>query len=74
MSTSISKRDYPQLKNEILLALPPEEYERLSPHMEYVQLSHGQVLIEHGEPIRDMYFPNDALISLVTQFFGRLDN
>lgn len=58
---------YPQLKNQILAALPPSEYQQLSPHMEYVQLPHGQVVIEHGEPIRDVYFPNDALISLVTQ-------
>jgi CRP-like cAMP-binding protein len=64
---STSERGYPQLKNEILIALPPDEYERLSSHMEHVQLPHGQVLIEHGEPIRDVYFPNDALISLVTQ-------
>ncbi|HEV7860006.1 MAG TPA: Crp/Fnr family transcriptional regulator [Pyrinomonadaceae bacterium] len=61
------ERVYPQLKNWILAALPPDEYERLSPHMEYVQLPHGQVLIEHGEPILFVYFPNDALISLVTQ-------
>lgn len=67
MSTSTSERGYPRLKNEILLALPRDEYERLSPHMEYVQLPHGRVLIENGEPIRDVYFPNDALISLVTQ-------
>lgn len=58
---------YRQLKNQILAALPPDEYEQLSPHMEYVQLPHRQVLINHGEPIRDVYFPNDALISLVTQ-------
>lgn len=64
---STSERPYHQIKNRILAALPPDEYERLSPHFEHVQLPHGQVVIEHGEPIQDVYFPNDALISLVTQ-------
>jgi CRP-like cAMP-binding protein len=64
---STSERPYHQINNRILAALPPDEYEELSPHFEYVRLPQGQVLIEHGEPIRDVYFPNDALISLVTQ-------
>jgi CRP-like cAMP-binding protein len=58
---------YLQLKNRILTALPPDEYELLFPHMEHVHLPHGQVVIQHSQPIRDVYFPNDALISLVTQ-------
>lgn len=64
---STSDRPYHQIKNRILAALPPDEYEKLSPHFEHVQLPRGQVIIEHGEPIREVYFPNDALISLVTQ-------
>src|SRR5919112_2214358 len=66
-TVSTSEHAYHQIKNRILAALPPDEYERLSPHFEHVRLPHGRVLIEHGEPIRDVYFPNDALISLVTQ-------
>lgn len=64
---STSQSPYHQIKNRILTALPPDEYERLSPHFEHVRLAQGQVLIEHGEPIRDVYFPGDALVSLVTQ-------
>jgi CRP-like cAMP-binding protein len=64
---STSANPYHQIKNRILATLSPDEYEQLSPHMAHVKLPHGQVLIEQGEPIRDVYFPNDALISLVTQ-------
>ncbi|HEX8922166.1 MAG TPA: Crp/Fnr family transcriptional regulator [Pyrinomonadaceae bacterium] len=64
---STSERNYPQIKNQILAALPPDEYERLSPHFEQVSLSHGQVVINPDEPIQAVYFPNDALISIVTQ-------
>jgi CRP-like cAMP-binding protein len=67
---STSERSYPQIKNRILAALSPDEYERLSPHFDYVELPHGQVLIASDEPIRDVYFPNDALISLVTQLIN----
>jgi CRP-like cAMP-binding protein len=64
---SARERPYPQIKNQILASLSPEEYERLSPHFEHVELPHGQVIIASDEPIHDVYFPNDALISLVTQ-------
>lgn len=64
---SNSDRPYPQIKNQILAALPPDEYERLSPHFEHVWLPHRQVVTQHGEPIRNVYFPNDALLSHVVQ-------
>jgi CRP-like cAMP-binding protein len=64
---SARERPYHQIRNQILASLSPDEYERLSPHFEHVELPHGRVIIAGGEPIRDVYFPNDALISLVTQ-------
>ena len=54
------------LKNKILAALPESEYERLVPHLEKVSLSLGQVLYEDGEEITHVYFPNSAMISLVS--------
>lgn len=64
---STSERSYPQIRNQILTSLSPDEYERLSPHFEHVELPHGQVIIASDEPIHNVYFPNDVLISLVTQ-------
>ncbi|HVG19620.1 MAG TPA: Crp/Fnr family transcriptional regulator [Blastocatellia bacterium] len=64
---SAQEPPYHQIKNQILAALTPDEYEKLSPHFEHVHLPHGTVIIGSDEPIENVYFPNDALISLVTQ-------
>lgn len=64
---STRERPYNQSGNQILAALSPDEYERLSPHFEQVELPHGQVLIASEEPIQYVYFPNGALISQVMQ-------
>ena len=68
MSTRV--RPFHHIGNRILAALSPDEYERLSPHFEHVALPHGQVLIAIEEPIQYVYFPNNALISQVTQLSG----
>lgn len=57
----------PSIKNEILAALSRDELGRLASHLEPRELSHGRVLYEIGEEVRHVYFPNNALISLVTQ-------
>ena len=57
----------PLVKNEILSALLKEDHGRLVPHLEPVKLPHGLVLYEMGQQVRHVYFPNNALISLVTQ-------
>jgi CRP-like cAMP-binding protein len=54
-------------KNRILAALSDEEYQRLLPHLEPVTLEHAAVLYEIEEPIEYLYFPYQAIISLVTQ-------
>ena len=54
-------------KNRLLAALPQDEYQRLLPHLESVQLEHAAVLYEIEEPIDYFYFPFDAVISLVAQ-------
>lgn len=55
----------PPIRNQLLAALPGEEYGRLLPHLESVPLPFMEVLYEGGEPIRHVYFPNDGLISLL---------
>jgi len=55
------------IKNKILAALPKSDYQRLSAHLEPVELNHGQIIYEIGETIDYLYFPHNAMISLVTQ-------
>ncbi len=52
--------------NRLLAALPQEEYERLLPKLEPVSLPLKQILYEPGEPIKYVYFPNNAVASLLT--------
>jgi CRP-like cAMP-binding protein len=52
--------------NKLLAALPTSDYERLVPHLKLVPLSTRQVLYEPGEPITHVYFPQHAVISIVT--------
>lgn len=54
------------MENRLLACLPEEEFQRLGPHLERVSLSHGEHVIVPDEPIRDIYFPLNCLLSLVT--------
>jgi CRP-like cAMP-binding protein len=54
------------MENRILACFPEEELKDLRPHFEQVSLSHGQHVIVPDEPIRDIYFPLNCLLSLVT--------
>lgn len=60
----VSKRE--PISNSVLAALPGRIYEVLRSGLEPVQLDFGEVLYEPGQTIRDVYFPNDCLISLLT--------
>jgi CRP-like cAMP-binding protein len=52
-------------KNRLLAALPAEEYQRLAPHLEVVHLEAKQVLASPEQPIHHVYFPRDAVISVL---------
>jgi CRP-like cAMP-binding protein len=52
--------------NRLLAALPPFDYERLIPHLKLVLLTTRQVIYEPGEPITHVYFPQNAVVSIVT--------
>lgn len=52
-------------QNHLLAALPAEDLERLLPFLERVPLAVGQVLCQAGEPMRHIYFPTDAIVSLL---------
>jgi CRP-like cAMP-binding protein len=51
-------------QNRLLAALPPEEFERLAPHLELVALRLGEMLYEPGELLKNAYFPTTAIASL----------
>jgi CRP-like cAMP-binding protein len=55
-----------KLNNNVLAALPPMEMVLLSPAIREVSLSRGTVLHEPGDLVEHVYFPHEALISLVT--------
>jgi CRP-like cAMP-binding protein len=52
--------------NQILVALPLVEYQRIAPHLKLVDLISGEILLEPNEPIQKIYFPQRAMISLVS--------
>ncbi len=53
-------------ENQLLAALPAQEYQRLLPHLEFVPLLLEQVIYEAEETIKYVYFPHQALVSLVS--------
>ena len=52
-------------KNKLLAALPDEDYQRFVPDLEFVEMSMNQVLYEPKEPIKDVYFLNQGIVSIV---------
>lgn len=57
--------DFVPQQNSLLAALPGDVQQRLSSHLELVHLPLGQVLYESGESVRHVYFPTDAIVSLL---------
>lgn len=56
-----------QTENRILTRLPSEDYQRLLPHLESVELHHSQILTEAGGRMDYAYFPHNSMISLISQ-------
>ncbi len=53
--------------NRLLATLPKNEYKRLLPKLKTVSLVLGEVLYEPGDVIKYVYFPNDSIISLISE-------
>ncbi|HEX5311966.1 Crp/Fnr family transcriptional regulator [Aquabacterium sp.] len=51
--------------NRLLAVLPDEEWQRLQPQLERVDLRLGQVLCEAGGEIQYVFFPTTAIVSLL---------
>ncbi|APX92022.1 Crp/Fnr family transcriptional regulator [Halomonas sp. 1513] len=52
-------------RNQLLSLLPEEELARLEPHLERVTLPLGKSLSESGGVMHHVYFPLDAIVSLL---------
>lgn len=52
-------------QNHFLAALPTHIQHRFLPHLKRVKLPLGMVLYDSGESVRHVYFPIDALLSLL---------
>ncbi|AUB40149.1 cAMP-binding domain of CRP or a regulatory subunit of cAMP-dependent protein kinases [Nostoc flagelliforme CCNUN1] len=63
---SLDKSLFQQRPNKLLAALPASDYERLVPHLKLVPLPVGQILYRAAEPITHAYFPDKAVVSIVT--------
>jgi CRP-like cAMP-binding protein len=53
--------------NGLLAALPPADFELLRPHLRSVDLTFGQVLVEAGASIKQVYFPHCGIVSCMVQ-------
>jgi len=53
-------------RNQILAALPKDEYKRLRPALEPVGLELKQILFDYDEPIEHVYFPEDCVGSVLS--------
>jgi CRP-like cAMP-binding protein len=61
-----------RIENSLLASLPDKDYQCLLPGLELVTLAFGKVLYEPGSLIKHVYFPNSALVSLLTLADGHL--
>lgn len=50
-------------QNALLNNLPVDEYQRLLPHLELVQMPLGKVLYESGDELHYAYFPTTCIVS-----------
>ena len=62
---SLSRLTRPKTENLILDALPDAEYQRLLPDLEPVKPALGEVIYRPEEPIEYVYFPQNAMISVI---------
>ncbi len=58
----VKRRTY----NRLLNALPDEEYQALEPYLKQVDLPRGKILYEPGDLIEQVYFPERAMVSIVS--------
>jgi CRP-like cAMP-binding protein len=56
---------HPPTNNQLLAALPAEDFARLRPHLEPLALPLGWALYESGDRQAHVYFPTEGIVSLL---------
>jgi CRP-like cAMP-binding protein len=64
MSTTITDKDRPTSRNELLARLPTDDYRRLRPFVDVVPMSTHQILQKAHEPVERIYFPGGGVCSI----------
>ena len=52
-------------QNRLLFALTPEDHSLLAPHLKEQSLKLGTLVQEAGEPVEQIYFPHQGMVSLL---------
>ena len=55
------------VRNRLLKALSPGDFALLQPHLEPARAKLKQTLIEHNQPIKQLFFPESGYCSLATE-------
>jgi CRP-like cAMP-binding protein len=53
------------LDNQLLASLPRDHFDRLLPYLSIVSLQQGEVLVEAGDEVDQIYFPHYGMLSLL---------
>src|SRR5215217_911297 len=61
----MSQLQQASVHNHLLASLPPQDFDLLQPHLEPVPLDLRQWLIEAGETIQQVYFPEQGIASIL---------
>jgi CRP-like cAMP-binding protein len=60
----IAKASVP-LDNKLLASLPRDHFDRLLPHLSTIVLPQGDILVEAGDEVDQIYFPHYGMLSLL---------
>jgi CRP-like cAMP-binding protein len=52
-------------RNDLLAALPEEDYQRLAPHLRPIAVPVGHVWVRRGDPVQHVVFPSGGVFSLI---------
>jgi CRP-like cAMP-binding protein len=70
LSMPLSNQTNDGVGNLILAALPRKDYRRLASHLEHIPLAFNEVLYNPGDTIQYVYFPEGALVCLLSNVEG----
>jgi CRP-like cAMP-binding protein len=65
--TAVATAMHEPIRNRLLSTLASADYARLQPDLEEVSLHENQVLYGPGDVVSHVYFPNDAIVSLLIE-------